>query len=134
MQHNIVIRQSSTPSRGLLAYLLVEKYVTSIQFTRCEQPTFQGKLYPNKVVYPLSRLFCFGDTIYDFRGSCVVDIVSRRRQVFFWFTLLYLLCGYKVLFLISNTLHSVVIKVPDYCGLFLPEDKCFLSPYNVIPP
>ena len=45
-----------------------------------------------------------------------------------------LLCGYKVLFPILNTLHNVVIKVPDYCGLFLPEDKCFLSPYNVIPP
>ncbi|XP_063675469.1 transient receptor potential cation channel subfamily A member 1 homolog [Bolinopsis microptera] len=38
-----------------------------------------GKLYPNKVVYSLSKLF--GGTIYDFRGSCVVDIVSRRRQV-----------------------------------------------------
>ncbi|XP_063694272.1 transient receptor potential cation channel subfamily A member 1-like [Bolinopsis microptera] len=40
-----------------------------------------GKVYPNKVVYPLSLFFCFGKTVYDFKGSHVVEIVSRRRQV-----------------------------------------------------
>ena len=40
---------------------------------------FQGKVYPNQMI---KYMCCLSGTVYDFKGTHVAEIVSRRRQVF----------------------------------------------------
>lgn len=57
---------------------LAEKIVGKLKFCVGVPPYPRGKLYPNKVEY---YFCCLGDTVYDFRGNHVGEIVTRRRQV-----------------------------------------------------
>ncbi|KAL5264637.1 hypothetical protein ACHWQZ_G005652 [Mnemiopsis leidyi] len=57
---------------------LAEKIIAKLPCCTAVPPYPRGKLYPNKVV---KYMCCFGDTLYDFRGHHVGEIVSRRRQI-----------------------------------------------------